>query len=78
MKWSSSILVSLASISVIVAEEELIDFNQDVRPIVSDKCFHCHGPDADYQKSDFRLDSRDNAIADLGGRRGRPHASGRF
>jgi hypothetical protein len=67
MKWSSSILISLASVSVIVAEDELIDFNRDVRPIISDKCFHCHGPDSDNQKSDFRLDSRENAIADLGG-----------
>ncbi len=67
MKWSSSILVSLASVSVVTAAEESIDFNRDVRPIISDKCFQCHGPDADNQKSDFRLDSRENAIADLGG-----------
>ncbi|GAB5559160.1 MAG: hypothetical protein SynsKO_08070 [Synoicihabitans sp.] len=44
----------------------IIDFNRDVRPIISDKCFHCHGPDADNQKSDFRLDTREHAIADLG------------
>ncbi len=67
MKWSSSILVSLASVSVIVAEDVSIDFNRDVRPIISDKCFQCHGPDADNQKSDFRLDTRERAIADLGG-----------
>ncbi len=44
-----------------------IDFNQDVRPILSDKCFRCHGPDAKNQKSDFRLDSFEAATADLGG-----------
>ncbi len=44
-----------------------IDFNRDIRPILSDRCFKCHGPDARNQKSDFRLDSRDNALKDLGG-----------
>ena len=45
---------------------EHIDFNRDVRPIISDNCYHCHGPDADNQKSDFRLDTRESATADLG------------
>jgi len=44
-----------------------VDFNRDVRPILSDRCYQCHGPDADNQKSDFRLDTRESAIADLGG-----------
>ncbi len=44
-----------------------VDFNQDVRPILSDKCFKCHGPDAKNQKSEFRLDSFDAATQDLGG-----------
>tara|TARA_B100001115_G_scaffold182171_1_gene177830 strand:+ start:551 stop:4282 length:3732 start_codon:yes stop_codon:yes gene_type:complete len=41
-----------------------IDFNRDVRPILSDKCFKCHGPDARNQKSDFRLDSFEQATKD--------------
>lgn len=48
------------------AAESEIDFNRDVRPILSDKCYQCHGPDADNQESEFRLDSRESAIADLG------------
>ncbi len=44
-----------------------IDFNRDIRPILSDRCFKCHGPDASNQKSEFRLDSRTNAMKDLGG-----------
>ena len=42
-------------------------FNRDVRPILVDRCFHCHGPDADNQDSEFGLDSKANALADLGG-----------
>ena len=35
---------------------EEIDFNRDVKRILSDKCFACHGPDAKKQKADLRLD----------------------
>ncbi|HMX27936.1 MAG TPA: DUF1549 domain-containing protein, partial [Blastocatellia bacterium] len=47
-----------------------IDFNRDIRPILSDKCFACHGPDATTKKIKLRLDSEAAATADLGrGRR---------
>lgn len=39
-----------------------IDFNRDIRPILSDKCFFCHGPDADRREADMRLDIRDQAV----------------
>jgi hypothetical protein len=45
-----------------LAPARTIDFNRDVRPILSDKCFHCHGPDAKNQKSNFRLDSQENIL----------------
>jgi mono/diheme cytochrome c family protein len=45
-------------------------FNRDVRPILSDNCFKCHGPDAKANKSGLRLDSREEALKPLadGGR----------
>jgi hypothetical protein len=44
------------------AAAEKIVFNRDIRPILSDKCFHCHGPDEKERKSGLRLDVRDAAL----------------
>ena len=49
--------------SLIAAEE--IQFSRDVLPVLSNKCFVCHGPDA--KKNELRLDSYSAAIADRGG-----------
>ena len=40
-----------------------IDFLRQVRPILVDKCFACHGSDAEHRKGELRLDLRDSAIA---------------
>ena len=42
--------------------EEAIVFNRDVRPILSENCFACHGPDKKKRKGDLRLDVRDEVI----------------
>lgn len=44
-------------------ESAEINFSRDIRPILADKCFQCHGPDAARRQSGLRLDERDAAIA---------------
>ena len=60
-------LASLLALCGVTAQSTEISFTRDVKPILSDRCFHCHGPDAENQKSDFRVDTQEKAFADLGG-----------
>lgn len=61
------------------AAAEPVRFNRDVRPILSDKCFRCHGPDAAAVQGDLRLDLRDSALKEHDGHAavvpGKPQAS---
>ena len=59
-------VLCLASFTAIlcplVQAEEPVDFNRDIRPILSENCFYCHGQDGSKRQADLRLDIRDLAI----------------
>ena len=56
------------------AAARVIDYNWDVRPILSEYCFRCHGPDEKARRANLRLDQADSAYAALAGGRGERHA----
>src|SRR5688572_11238100 len=55
------------ALGIAAGAKSKVDFNQDIRPILSDNCYACHGPDAGHRKAGLRLDVKEGALADLGG-----------
>ncbi|QGJ68533.1 Planctomycete cytochrome C [Planctomycetales bacterium 10988] len=65
--WHQLILCSFLGIcvsSAFIYAEERIDFQTQIKPILSDRCFVCHGPDAAHREGDLRLDTPEGAFGE--------------
>ena len=61
MRWLS-IAAGLGLLCQEVDAASVVRFNRDIRPIMSDTCFRCHGPDQRARMAGLRLDIRDQAL----------------
>lgn len=55
-------LASVLSLHCFEKANAAVDFNRDVRPILSENCFYCHGQDSNHRKGNLRLDQRESAV----------------
>jgi len=64
---SIALLLAIFRVPTLGAADSPVQFNRDVRPILSDKCYHCHGPDSATREAGLRFDVREEALKDRDG-----------
>lgn len=62
---SVSLACCLCLATVVMAEDRPIDFAAQIKPLLSDRCFLCHGPDAETREAELRLDSHEGILGPL-------------
>jgi hypothetical protein len=62
-RLTPSLFACLALLGLTLPSTAKVDYNEDVRPILSENCFYCHGPDGNKRKAKLRLDVRADALA---------------
>jgi len=65
-----TLAAALVILCAVSARAQEINFARDIQPILSDKCFHCHGPDANARKADLRFDVLDPKLGPFAERDG--------
>jgi len=75
MRFRNLLLFAAAVGSSPLLAEEPIVYNRDIRPILAEYCFSCHGPDSASRKADLRLDRADMAMSSKAIVPGKPDAS---
>jgi len=65
--FALTLLLASVSCGTIATAQDKVSFSREVLPILSDRCFHCHGPDPSHRKADLRLDDESEAKRDRDG-----------